>query len=425
MRLLAVGLVIGFGGGAFAGSPPVEKMGREVVEALAAGRNAEVAKRFDPTLHALLSPEKLGQVWGTVTTQAGPFQKIEGAKVHEQAGYRTVLVDCAFARGVWVVSVSFDAQDRIAGLHLMPKTAEWTPPDYGRGKVREREVKVGLLPGTLTLPEGKGPFPALVLVQGSGPHDRDETVGAQKPFKDLALGLAARGVATLRYEKRTRAVPAEFLPPHLYTVKEEVVDDARAAVRLLAHAPEIDAQRVYVLGHSLGGTLAPRIAAGDPEVKGIVILAGATRPLEELVVEQTRYLVPGDPQALARAEDFARRVRDPKLKPTDRVDSLGAEIPGSYWLDLRAYHPAEAAAALAVPILVLQGGRDYQVRRADYDGWARALAHHPHARLQLYPALDHLFVAGSGPSRPEDYQKPGHVDPQVIAEIAAFVKSGR
>jgi pimeloyl-ACP methyl ester carboxylesterase len=260
-------------------------------------------------------------------------------------------------------------------------------------------------------------------VHGSGAHDPDETIGPQKPFRDLALGLAARGIASVRYEKRNHAHPEQFAADRKYTVVEETVDDAVAAAELAAAAPAVDARRVWVLGHSLGGFLAPRIAARAPGVvAGLVILAGSTRPLEDLVIEQIRYLEgPGSPSA-AKAEAFAKSVRDPGLADGQMVDMLGASVPAAYFLDLRRYDPVRTVAALRVPILVLQGERDYQVRRADYDGWVKGLAGQANARFQLYPALNHLFEAGTGESRPLEYTRPGlHVAPEVIADIASFI----
>src|SRR5262249_52803909 len=139
--------------------------------------------------------------------------------------------------------------------------------------------------------KGKGPFPCVVLVHGSGAHDADETIGPNKPFRDLAWGLAARGVASLRYEKRTYTHPkklAEHKGP--FTVKEEVVDDAVAAVRLALSHKEVNAKKVFLLGHSLGGLMAPRVGEQEPRLRGLILLAGCTRPLEDLVLEQFDYL---------------------------------------------------------------------------------------------------------------------------------------
>jgi dienelactone hydrolase len=289
----------------------------------------------------------------------------------------------------------------------------------------ERELAIGdhQLPATLTLPQGRGPFAAVVLVHGSGPHDRDETLGPNKPFRDLAVGLASRGIATLRYDKRTLRFRAEFAAT-TYTVEQETLADARAAVATLAATPAIDARRIFVLGHSLGGTLAPRIAAHEPRVAGLIILAGATRPLDEIVVDQLKTAAPGNAEFAAQGAQFAKAFRDPALAPGDTVDALGSKLSGAYVLDLRAYDPAAAAAALRLPMLILQGGRDYQVTRADLDGWKRALAGHPNVAFKTYAAMNHLFIEGTEPPSPADYARAGHVAPVVLDDIAGWL-SGR
>jgi dienelactone hydrolase len=268
------------------------------------------------------------------------------------------------------------------------------------------------------MPSGAGPFPVVVLVHGSGPNDRDETIAANKPFKDLAQGLASRGVAVLRYDKRTRVHP-ELLPP-LFTVKDEVVDDVREAVSFVAALPAIDRQRIIVAGHSLGGTLAPRIAAQDSRVTGLIMLAGATRAMEDAALDQLRYLGMSDSMVSA-AEASARQIRSPDLTAGTIVNFLGAKIPGSYWLDLRGYHPAEVAASLQIRMLVLQGQRDYQVIMADFEGWSNALRGRSNVTLKLYPSLNHLFIADTGPSKPEEYLRAGHVAEDVVRDIAEWI----
>jgi dienelactone hydrolase len=284
------------------------------------------------------------------------------------------------------------------------------------------------LPGTLTLPKGAGPFPAVVLVHGSGPNDRDETIGALKPFKDLAWGLASRGVAVLRYDKRTLAHASKLATlMQGLTVKEETIDDALAAAALLQQTDTIDPKRIFVLGHSLGGMLAPRIAAADRDIAGIVILAGATRPLEDLIVEQSEYIaaLDGDVSIAERQqlEAIQQAVEQIKaLNPSDaaRTDSiLGA--PPSYWLDLQAYDPVDTAAQLTLPILILQGERDYQATLQDFEGWRVGLSGRPNVQLKTFPELNHLFVAGEGRSTPDEYQETGHVAEVVIEEIAAWL----
>jgi uncharacterized protein len=266
----------------------------------------------------------------------------------------------------------------------------------------------------------------VVLVHGSGPNDRDETVGAAKPFRDLAWGLASRGIAVLRYEKRTHQYGVKLATATDLTVQQETIDDALAAVDLLRHTAEVDPKRVYVLGHSLGAMLAPRIGQRDPGIAGLIVMAGAARPLEDLVLEQISHLASrqGAPSEAEKKQIETLRAEVAKvkaLKPGATGTALGA--PASYWLDLRGYNPPEAAKSLKQPLLILQGERDYQVTPDNLEAWKKALAGRPNVTFKSYPKLNHLFIEGEGKSVPAEYQKPGHVSAAVIVDVAAWIQA--
>ena len=138
-------------------------------------------------------------------------------------------------------------------------------------------------------------------------------------------------------------------------MKDETIDDAVAAVDVLAAQAGVDSARLFVLGHSLGGMLAPRIASTPTALKGFIVLAGTTRPLEDVIVDQLTYLRGAESPETSAAQDFARRVRDPQLRPEMTIDFMGSKMPATYWLDLRGYRPEALAATLRKPMLGTAG----------------------------------------------------------------------
>jgi uncharacterized protein len=391
---------------------------------------------YDATMKKALPEDKLKEAWSSLITQAGAFKRQTSARIEYSGGYSIVFVTCEFEKASIDIKVVFDKEKRIAGFFFTPATPvfEYSPPGYvKKSAFSEREVTVGsgewTLPGTLTMPVGKGAFPAVVLVQGSGPNDRDETVGQNKPFRDLAWGLASQGIAVLRYEKRTRQYGAKISQlKSPFTVKEETIDDALAAVALLRKTEGVDAGKIFVLGHSLGGMLVPRIGAEDTGIAGFIVMAGATQPLEDEIVRQTEYIysLEGNitKEMKSNLEEIKKQVSAIKnLKPSDVSSTtyfMGA--PTSYWLDLKGYNPPEAAKKLKQPLFILQGERDYQVTMSDFQKWKNALSSRRDVTFKSYPKLNHLFMEGKGKSSPEEYNSPGHVAQNVIQDISIWIK---
>jgi dienelactone hydrolase len=315
-----------------------------------------------------------------------------------------------------------------------PKPAAYQPPAYSvPSTFREQDVSVGAatewaLPATLTLPTGTGPFPAVILVHGSGPNDRDETVGPNKPFQDLAWGLASQRIVVLRYDKRTRVYPGKVTELPNFTVKEETIDDVLAAVALLRKTQQIDQRRIFVLGHSLGGMLVPRIGIADQGIAGFIVLAGATRPLEDEWVRQFEYIygLSGQLTSSQKAEIEGYKQQAARIKQLTPADVSSKErlllIPPSYWLDLRGYFPPEGARKLKQPMLILQGERDYNVTMDAFRDWQRSLGARSTATFKSYPKLDHLFLEGKGPARDADYARPRNIPKYVVDDVATWIQ---
>jgi dienelactone hydrolase len=391
---------------------------------------------FNAAMTTALPQDKLKQAWDGITQQFGAYQSATGANfLARKDKYDVMLITVKFEKGMLGFRVSVDTtNNQIGGLQFVPadnaQTTPYTVPAYvDQSKFTEQDVTIGTgewqLPGTLTLPKGSGPFAAIVLVHGSGPNDRDETIGPNKPFKDLAWGLASQGIAVLRYDKRTKVYGEKLALSTQITVKEETVDDAVLAVEVLRQTANIDPKRVFVLGHSLGGYLAPRIAQADENLGGLIILAGLTRPLGDAMLEQYQYIASLDKNAvpqstLAELPAQIQAIKD--LKPGDESKPPILGAPAAYWIDLKDYRPAELAKSIARPMLILQGERDYQVTLADFKNWQDALSGRSDVQFKTYVDLNHLLMTGKGKSTPQEYQQGGSVAQAVVDDIAAWVK---
>ncbi|OPY26237.1 MAG: Alpha/beta hydrolase family protein [Methanobacterium sp. PtaU1.Bin242] len=393
--------------------------------------------RFDDQMKIALNESKLEETWINLIAEAGSLLQLNPPHTTETKGNKIIIIRCDFQRAIIDIQIVFNEQGQISGLNFIPTETEYHAPDYAnKSAFHERDVTVGegkwALTGTLTVPDGSGPFPGLVLVHGSGPNDRDETVGPNRPFKDLAWGLASNGIAVLRYDKRTFKHTKQFTPDQIenITVKEEVIDDALLAINLMRETEVIDPKRVFYLGHSLGATLAPRIGQQDNELAGIIIMAGITRSIEETILDQYTYLynLNGKITEEQKAELVTLKGKVDKLKDPEFIENISRqdlplEMPVAYWKDLHDHNPLTIVKTLNIPILILQGGRDYQVLESkDFKGWKDALNQRENVEFKLFPRLNHLFIEGEGKSTPQEYLVEGHVDEKVIKTIAPWIR---
>jgi dienelactone hydrolase len=418
-------------------------LAHSLINQLATGDFAGADAGFDENMSAQLPADKLAQVWGQLTAQYGAFKSQGNVQTATQPGYVIVVTECQFENGKLLTRVVFDSKGKVAGLFFAPAPSatpdataivSYTPPGYVDEKAfSERDISFGdpgwVLTGTLSMPTSPGPHPVVVLVQGSGPSDRDETIDQQRPFRDIAWGLASRGVAVFRYDKRTFVYAQRMAgTADNVTVKEEVVDDAVAALAMIGKQDGVDPQRVFLLGHSLGGMLAPMIAEQSPDEAGFIVLAGPTRPFEDVILDQFTYLAKLDGTVTKAEQDsldaLATQVQNVKsltASSTVMPDKLPLNLPVSYWLSLQNYSPAQAASTLNEPMFILQGESDYQVTMPDFNGWRDALAGHSNATLKSYPGLFHLFMQSLGTPSPKDYAKAGHVADVVISDLTDWI----
>lgn len=436
MKAIALALVVLLGQQAAPSPPPPAASAEAFFDLLVKQDFAAAIAACNSNMLAAMPEEKLRQLWAALGAQAGAFTSRASGTATPAGNGHAVSFRATFERAQLDFTIGIVA-GRVSGLFVRPAPMPSSPPPYANAAAfTEREVTVGsgewALPGTLSMPNGAGPFPAIVLVHGSGPNDRDESLGPSKPFRDLAHGLASRGVAVLRYDKRTLVHGARLGAVEGFTVAHETIDDAVLAVEALAALPSIAGDRIFVLGHSLGGMLVPRIAAAAPRVAGFIVAAGPARPLERAMVDQTEYIAgldgtvsPDEQAQIDRMRALQARVTALTAADAAAPGSIGG-APASYWLDLRGYDPPEAAKAVTRPMLVLQGERDYQVTMKEFARWQAALDGVPHVTFNSYPSLNHMFIAGTGPGTPLEYSIPGrYVAAEVVNDIAAWIQKPR
>ncbi|MEO5630104.1 MAG: alpha/beta fold hydrolase, partial [Thermomonas sp.] len=351
-----------------------------------------------------------------------------------------VKIPLHYAKAGLVAKFTLDAEGKIAGFLIQPEEAPPAAAVNEDAPYTESDLSVGegerALPGTLTMPKSPGQapnglVPAIVLVHGSGPHDRDESIGPNKPFLDIARGLAAQGVAVLRYEKRTKARPQDFTDQSgasgVYGVDEETTNDAVLAVDALRKVEGVDPAHVFVLGHSQGGLMAPHIAAVSGHVAGLVLMAAPARSLLDIVIEQNRRLAVLDDGKISDAEretinTLTKQVASTRDAATDAAAKTLMGMPVGYWRSIDAVDPVAEAKALDLPMLVLQGARDIQVVDADWQRWRGGFHDNAKVEFKLYEKLNHIGIAGEGDGNIAEYGIPGHVDAQLINDVATWIK---
>ncbi|PIC63182.1 alpha/beta hydrolase [Sporosarcina sp. P13] len=307
--------------------------------------------------------------------------------------------------------------------------------------MNEEKIIVGAktkypLNGLLCIPnETNGLIPAVVLVHGSGPSTMDGRVGENYPFRDIAEGLSARGIATIRYDKRTLVYGKQMKHDKDLSVKEETIEDAILATELLRQDPRIDSNKLFIIGHSLGGMLAPRIDAEGGNFAGVIILGGSPRTLEEIMMDQNT-------EVLNSLNKFLKMIAGKQLaKMSSKFDGmynmtdeeaqqtivLGKYVTAYYFKEMGEHPASQYVSELDKPLLILQGEKDFQVTaETDFEGYKNLLCNKPNVTFTLYPNLNHLFmpsIYGTVIKAKKEYNVPQHVDQKVLDDIADWIHS--
>lgn len=398
----------------------------------------KVYATFSDELKAQINEKTLATIWGSHVILLGDFEQIadEEIEVEIQDGYYVanvkleyedeesgvlaslILTEDAKLAGIW-----FDYYVKAAGAGNVGGTEAMDP--------RERSIQLIngdiVLDGRLTLPVGVENPPVVIMVQGSGQSDMDEVTGlaGNSPFRDIALGLADRGIATVRYNKRYYQYPE--LADATVTIWDEVLDDVYAAIDAAGKYEELKESDIYILGHSLGGMLAPKIAYDNEEISGIISLAGTPRGLEEVIYDQNMVLI-DEMDTVSNEEKEELRAAIKEIVESvhsitdDRLEEPLLGATGYYWRSLAQIDTRQILTELNIPMLILQGSDDFQIYEdKDFKEWKELLAGRDNVRFELYEGLNHMFMPAGEAGDITDYDVRANVDEAVIEDIAEWI----
>ena len=382
----------------------------------------------DKKMKELLSPEEYENMFVELKKTSGEFINFNGNEVKEQGLYKIVAIGTLFEEQNYNMNVVFDVYGNIAGLNFSLYTFSEEKLPEG---LREVDVEFGLekwkLPGKITLPEEEGIYPILILIHGSGPNNMNETVGLNEPFKDIAYYLAKKGIAVLRYDKRTYAHMTTITNFEEFTVFEETIEDAKEAVKFASDLDYIDSDAIFVLGHSLGAYLMPRIAKVTDEASGYIMAAGIYSSLADIIPYQIEYLnnldgmlTEEEQKQIDETEIMAYKMKNPDMIEEGEI-VFGAHK--AYWEDLASYDPVEMAGNIIKPVFVLQGDRDYQVPVSEFELLRGALTQKENFKFKVYEGLNHILMFGTQTPSPQDYYVKNTVYPPLLDDLVDFINN--
>lgn len=402
-------------------------LSKEYALEMAEGNYSNVARRLSDELKESLDEKKLKDGWDATIIDCGNFKGLHDAMVEQAEGSLVIKVILAYEDSGIMVVFTYNEDAVIEGLFItyheiiMAQETEV----YDEISIRIGDSK-NPIEGILTMPKGIENPPVIILVHGSGTHDMDETAGTifNKPFKDIACGLAEYGIASIRYNERF------YQYPEMYTEKITIYDDSlydvADAIAYAKSCDRINQDKIFILGHSLGGMMAPKIALDHPDVKGIISLAGSPRRLQDIILDQNLYILSRTKGVTEEYIDATRNKLQNELDKTREVseedEGSVLEVSNSYWYSLNQIDIISILKELTIPMLILQGAEDFQIfADKDYVAWQEILQHRENVAFYLYDNLNHFFMPSNGRYDMTEYNVKGKVDGKVIADMAKWI----
>lgn len=276
------------------------------------------------------------------------------------------------------------------------------------------------LSGKLTLSQTDQPIPAVLMISGSGPADMDSTINALKPFKDLSEQLAQKGIASLRFHKRTYEFNQQVAKQYDFIIEDEYIEDTLKAFELLEKDDRIQSDNIYLLGHSMGAQIAPIIINLEPKIKGGILLAGSTTHLLDILLEQVKAQDEELYQTYLPGVHLTKSLIEVK-SGEEHYGYFGCY--GAYWVHYNKINLETELLNVANnhPLLIMQGGKDLQIFSNHFEKYKTLLADYSTATFKYYPNLNHCFVDGRGETLITAYHEAKTIPDNVIQDIYDWI----
>ncbi|SDQ52483.1 hypothetical protein SAMN05421664_1913 [Chryseobacterium soldanellicola] len=392
-------------------------IGSQFIKTLLIDKNAEKAHTFfDASVAAQVPVGELKLLPEQLEGQLGKLKNILEINNENDSYYYY----SEFEKSKLDIQITFSGENKIIGFFFVPHKIFDKADDKTALKIKSDDIE---LKGTLLQPKQNDQKKLVIFVHGSGPQDRDETIGENKPFKDIAEYLLSNGISSYRYDKRTYSNPETFNDES--TAEQETINDAVNVANYFKNNEQFKEYQITVLGHSQGAYLMPKIAE-KAQVSKYIFMAGNARPLQDVIVDQFNYIHTIDPTKISNEElqNMKKQVDFLQSKKFN-LDSPKSELPlglsASYWKYLIDYKPLEAVKSIKSPMFFAQGGRDYQVTEKDFALWKNQLKNNKAAAFKFYPSLNHLFIKGTEQPSPKDYEIKGNVDEEFLKDLVQFI----
>lgn len=394
--------------------------GETFIKLLLQGKNYEKAYAFfDESVKSKISSALLITTEQQLGNQLGKFNNIieinnENSTYFYYADFEKMKLD---------IKITLNETNKILGFFFAPHR-EFNKKNLLGNDLNIKSDSINLK-GTILIPEKNNLKKLVIFVHGSGPQDRDETIYENKPFKDIAESLWLKGIASYRFDKRTLTHPENFNDKS--TIDDEVTNDIINIINYFKENEEFKGYEIILLGHSLGANLMPRIANKTNQISKLILLAGNARPLEKLIAEQYDYLYKLNPtpelqEAIVKIKEQIAVLASKDFNVNTPKEQLPFNLSGYYWKSVLDYNPLKEVKNVKIPMLILQGERDYQVTLEDFNLWKNTLKNNKKASFISYPKLNHLFMDGENRSEPKEYRLKGNVDERVVNDIFNFIE---